>query len=196
MIKRNWKGQPDCFFCDQAETVNHLLFNCYVARTVWATIATCLGASDIPVNTSQIWRWCEKWIPGCRQFYAVGIAAIFWVIWKCRNKMCFDGKVLKNPIEIICHACALMRFWAGLQKDEDKEKLIQGVNNMLRIATRLLTKSQSDAARPPMLRDKEKTKMLSRIRRSEGLRSAGGSLFWVFWLSSCFLALCWPASLC
>lgn len=50
----------------------------------------------------------------------MGIAAIYWAIWKSRNKACFNGKLLKNPSEIICHASALMRFWAGLQRDEDK----------------------------------------------------------------------------
>lgn len=119
LIKRNWKGHPYCFFCDQPESVNHLLFNCCVSRTVQAIIATCLGATDIPLNTSQSRRWCKKWLPG-GGFFSVGIAAIYWAIWKSRNKACFNGKLLKNPSEIICHASALMRFWAGLQRDEDK----------------------------------------------------------------------------
>lgn len=124
-----------------------------MSRTVWATTATCLGASDIPLNTSQSWRWCEKWLPGGKKFYAVGIAAIYWVIWKSCDKACFDGKLLKNPIEIMCLASALMRFWAGLQRDEDKEVLIQGANDMLKIAIRLLTKPSSGAARLQMLQD-------------------------------------------
>jgi hypothetical protein len=43
MIKRNWKGNPECYFCDQHETINHLFFGCSVAKVIWACIAKCLG---------------------------------------------------------------------------------------------------------------------------------------------------------
>ena len=41
-------------------------------------------------------------------------SAICWEIWKCRNRACFDKKVIKNPAEIVVHVCALMSYWAGL----------------------------------------------------------------------------------
>jgi hypothetical protein len=50
-----------------------------------------------------------------------------------RNKVCFDGKK-NNPIEIIGHACAFMRYWTGLYAEVDREMLINGVNTMLRVA--------------------------------------------------------------
>jgi hypothetical protein len=46
--------------------------------------------------------------------------------------------VIKNPIEIICHAGTLMRFWTGLYAEVDREMLINGVNTMLQVAARLL----------------------------------------------------------
>ena len=88
-----------------------------------------------------------------KKIYVLGIAAIYWAIWKTRNKACFDGKLLNNPIEIICHTCALMRFQAGLQSYEDKELLIQGVNDMLKIVVQLLTKPSSSVVRMQLLRD-------------------------------------------
>lgn len=59
-------------------------------------------------------------------------------------------------MEIICHACALMKFRAGLQSDEDKEMLIIGVNAMLKMATQLLAKPSGDAIRTKLLRDADK----------------------------------------
>jgi hypothetical protein len=97
MVKQNWKGEPSCYFCRQPETVNHLLFTCSIAKVVWATVATCLGANDIPSSFQYSWNWCEKWIPNGKQFFAVGIAAVCWAIWKMRNKICFEGKKCKNP---------------------------------------------------------------------------------------------------
>jgi hypothetical protein len=41
MLKRNWSGDPNCYFCNSPESANHLLFRCLVAKVVWATVATC-----------------------------------------------------------------------------------------------------------------------------------------------------------
>jgi hypothetical protein len=46
--------------------------------------------------------------------------------------------MLKNPLEILCHANALMVFWAGLYKEMDQEKLIEGANLMLKVAKEVL----------------------------------------------------------
>lgn len=70
-----------------------------------------------------------------------------------RNKICFEGKKLHNPLEIVCHACALIKFWAGLQKEVDKETLIQGVDAMLKIAVQLLAKKRLDTNQLDMLQD-------------------------------------------
>lgn len=55
-------------------------------------------------------------------------------IWRYRNKVCFDKKLIKGSLEIICHACALMRHWTGLYAEMGREKLIERVNTMLRVA--------------------------------------------------------------
>jgi hypothetical protein len=41
-------------------------------------------------------------------------------------------------MEIICHAGALMKFWAGLYPELDKEALEEGVNVMLKVAMDIL----------------------------------------------------------
>jgi len=76
MIKRNWSGDPACYFCPIDETATHLFFQCSVTRAVWATIATCIGANNIPQFLNQSWAWCESWLPGEKKFHTLGIAAI------------------------------------------------------------------------------------------------------------------------
>ena len=44
MIKRKWQGDQSCYFCNQTESANHLLFQCSVAKAVWAIVAISLGA--------------------------------------------------------------------------------------------------------------------------------------------------------
>ena len=36
MIRRNWPGDPSCYFCSQPGTVDHLLFQCSTAKVVWS----------------------------------------------------------------------------------------------------------------------------------------------------------------
>jgi hypothetical protein len=40
-----------------------------------------------------------------------------------------------------------MKFWAGLQKEVDKEMLIQGVDTMIKIALQLLSKKHQAVTR-------------------------------------------------
>lgn len=42
-----------------------------------------------------------------------------------------------NPVTIVCFACSLMSYWAGLFLDDDKEALVPGVNMMMEIALKL-----------------------------------------------------------
>lgn len=36
------------------------------------------------------------------EVYGVGLAAVSWIIWRTTNAICFDGKRVKAPTEIIC----------------------------------------------------------------------------------------------
>lgn len=131
-------------FCDQEESVTHLFFVCPADK-----VAQSLGADDRPQNLAQSWKWAKKWLPNGNKFHAFGIAAICWAIWKTRNKACFDGKLAKYPAEIVCYACAFMRYWTGLYLAEIQEMMVERVNTMLHVATRLLAESAffgSDAA--------------------------------------------------
>jgi hypothetical protein len=55
-LKRKWKGDTVCFFCNNTETVQHLFFHCTIAKSVWATIATSLGATNVPTSFEQSWK--------------------------------------------------------------------------------------------------------------------------------------------
>jgi hypothetical protein len=53
-------------------------------------------------------------------------------------------KERKNSAEIICYACALMTYWAGLFPEMDKETLQAGVTTMLQIAKLMIRSKQGD----------------------------------------------------
>jgi hypothetical protein len=117
-----------------------------VAKTIWAIVAKCFGADTIPRNLDQCWRWVEKWLPfGKKNYHAFGISAICWAIWKARNRACFDKVVIKSPLNIFCHICALMKYWAGLYAESNKEQLVEGINTMLRVAKGVLKRQREEA---------------------------------------------------
>jgi len=61
---------------------------------------------------------------------------------KPETNVVLKEKKIKNPAEIICYACALMTYWAGLFPEMDKETLQAGVTTMLQIATKLMLRSK------------------------------------------------------
>jgi hypothetical protein len=55
--RRNWDKDDVCKFCDVEETVNHLLFQCPIARETWCWIRDRLGwpsAPYLPLLTFRI----------------------------------------------------------------------------------------------------------------------------------------------
>ena len=39
MLKRHWVGSPTCHFCFENETIEHLFFQCPVAKITWESLA-------------------------------------------------------------------------------------------------------------------------------------------------------------
>ena len=55
-----------------------------------------------------------------------------------QKQNCFDNKKLKNPAEIVIHACALMSFWADLYDAELQSKIMDSVKLVLSCAYKVL----------------------------------------------------------
>jgi hypothetical protein len=143
LLRRNWQGDPSCYFCESPETIDHLFFECPIAKVIWGVIAMCFHQKCRPKTYSQYWAWIPNALPGGSRMYMVGLAAVCWTIWKGRNRVCYEKKQIKNPGELLFSACGFLRYWAGLQRDEDQRQLINaGVNLMMRTATKLLRKEE------------------------------------------------------
>ena len=67
----------------------------------------------------------------------VGIVAVLWSIWKCRNKACFERKLPNDPIELVYTACNWVDSWAILPKQEASRRNLQ-------LGTRLLKQVAND----------------------------------------------------
>lgn len=151
MLKRKWVGDPTCRFCDNVETLDHLFFQCSTVKIIWGCVAACFGTNRIPGNLCQFWKWIKESLPGGEYVHCFGLAAIAWATWKARNKACFEHKLIKHPVEILFHACSLMKFWAGLFKIEVQEQIAEGVQLLLTMAHTILNSQQRSPPTPPRL---------------------------------------------
>ena len=135
--KKKWPGNPTCSFCDQVETVDHLFFTCPVAKVTWNVLGKAIGTSTRPLNLWQAIAWVYAFLPGGETFYMVGLAAIRWSIWVTRNKVTFEGHVVRSPFEIVFTVCSFLLYWSGLQGNDDKAELAEGAKKLMKLATAL-----------------------------------------------------------
>jgi hypothetical protein len=52
-----------------------------------------------------------------------------------RNRACFEGKLIKSPIDLICYATVFTKYWAGLNTDADQEAIRQGADALINMPT-------------------------------------------------------------
>ena len=88
----------------------------YYGYPTWRAVACMFGTDLCPNNMWQAYSWCHSFFPEGEVFYTMGIAAICWAIWTCRNRATFEFIPLKSPFECTFSTCALLCYWAGLMK--------------------------------------------------------------------------------
>jgi hypothetical protein len=50
------------------------------------------------------------------------------------NRSCFEGKLIKSPIELIHYATVFMNYWAGLNSIADQDNIRRGAGNLINVA--------------------------------------------------------------
>jgi len=111
------KVDPQCKVCCQkTESAGHLLWECPLARNVWALcqgkIQKCSNdAQDFfalfRMQVDQLTKMLDKW------------ATISWAIWNARNKFCFE-KIQRHPKAILEGAIGYL---------DEHQKLVAAMRN-------------------------------------------------------------------
>ena len=60
LLKRRWKGGSKCCFCPKDETIQHLFFECHMAKFVWTAIFFAFGVRA-PTNVNDM---LGSWLNG------------------------------------------------------------------------------------------------------------------------------------
>ncbi|KAG8060373.1 hypothetical protein GUJ93_ZPchr0002g26796 [Zizania palustris] len=123
LVKRGWKGDiKNCVFCCREESVQHLFFDCSVAKFIWRMVYTCFNIGPF-ADMKHVWdTWFGKLNKRVRNVVGVGLAAVFWSVWRSRNDACFQNKLINDPLIFVKLICFWLSFWSKLQKSEAREK--------------------------------------------------------------------------
>jgi hypothetical protein len=122
LAKCNWQGSILCCFCHKDETIQHLFFDCPLARSIWSIIQVSTNIY-LPHSVSNMFgTWgLDKDV---KSLVLAGAAAICWAIWRCRNDIVFDQKVVPSSSQVIYLDIHWLCIWTVLQKPGTRDTVL------------------------------------------------------------------------
>jgi hypothetical protein len=92
--------------------INHLFFACPIASLVWRVVHFTFDVS------SPVTNMFGKWINGVEKHtkarIRLGVCALVWTLWNCRNDMVFNKIGTAHFLQVIYMATHRTREWSYL----------------------------------------------------------------------------------
>ena len=123
LAKRNWKGDTKCCFCSSSETIQHLFFDCHVARFVWNAVYVVFGIQPPTSMSFLLGSWLGNFSRKLQKHILVGASALCWTIWLSRNDVVFQKTIPNSYLQVIFRGIYWARCWSQLSKEEEKLSL-------------------------------------------------------------------------
>ncbi|GJV50140.1 zinc finger, CCHC-type containing protein [Tanacetum coccineum] len=106
-----------CPVCDDdMETTKHLFIECPMAVELWNLVSTWWDVGDYPRDIQGLSSWADlvNLNNFSKGYFDVVIPTTFWVLWRFRNRVCFDAKpprkdTLGVEIKVLSHSWILHR---------------------------------------------------------------------------------------
>ena len=70
----------------------------------------------------------------------MGIAAVCWAIWRCRNDIIFNKIKINSILQVIFRGTYWLRFWAQLQREEQVKNTLSVMSRNIEIVALDLVK--------------------------------------------------------
>ena len=114
LVRKNWKGSQKCCGCNSDETIQHLFLDCPYASMVWRIIFFATGLNPPRSISHMFGTWLNNQHKKTRYLIWVGVAAVCWAIWRCRNDIIFNKIKVNSILQVIFRGTYWLRFWAQL----------------------------------------------------------------------------------
>jgi hypothetical protein len=103
-IKRNLKGNVMCCFCDSYESIQHLFFECVLAKFIWIVIQITFGLA-IPLNIKHVFsELVQRMNEKDKMLLYVGMGTIFCLIWLSLNDLVFNKAPISSYMQVMFKA--------------------------------------------------------------------------------------------
>jgi hypothetical protein len=102
--------------------VNHIMFGCMCNRYVWVVIKEVLGWDKCPTLLEDfVCNWLDGALSNNNRTILFGLGVVCWALWKVRNKMTIEKKVIRSPKDVIYNIVLLMQQWEILLPDREQD---------------------------------------------------------------------------
>ena len=126
LAKRNWNGNKCCSFCDTEETIQHLFFECPLAKIVWRIVHMAINITP-PKNITHLFgSWLKGIDKSTLKSIRVGVCAVLWALWNVRNDFVFNKPKKSSFLQVIPLITHWIRSWSNLQPAEDRHVMESG----------------------------------------------------------------------
>lgn len=150
LARKNWKGSQRCVCCNLNETIQHLFIDCPSAKMIWRFIFYATGLTPPKSINHMFGSWLNNQHKDFKQLIWVGVAAMCWAIWKCRNDIIFRKTKFNSILQVIFRGAYWLRFWAQLQrKEQAKDTLIATSKRLEVVALHLADRGWNNIYRLP-----------------------------------------------
>jgi hypothetical protein len=109
LARKNWKGSKKCVSCNRNENIQHLFLDCPFAKTIWHIIFFATNLKQ-PRSISHLFGpWLNNQTKTMKGLIWVGVAALCWAIWRCRNDLIFNKLKTNSIMQVIFRGAYWLR---------------------------------------------------------------------------------------
>jgi len=92
------------------EAIQHLFIDCPLTKTIWGIIFFATNLTQPRSINHMFGTWLRNQNKRMRSLIWVGVAAICWAIWLCRNDVIFNELKTNSIMQVICRGAFWLRF--------------------------------------------------------------------------------------
>ena len=134
LAKKNWQGSSHCAFCGGDETIEDLFLACPFAKLVWRVVF-CTYNIPPPTNVSNMFgNWLNGVDKKTKARIHIGVSAICWSIWNCRNNLVFNRQNTFHVLQVIHMTVHWIQLWAFLLPSDQRELMVAGCTRLMQVA--------------------------------------------------------------
>jgi hypothetical protein len=129
--KRKNLDDASCLFCSDKETIDHMFFDCIVAKRAWTVISRIIGmqVGESYESIAKLWL-CNK-IFGITNMVT---STVCWSIWKLRNAICFQDTPWVSMQMLWHRVLPMLRCWkilVPIQLMDDFDSVVASLERMM-----------------------------------------------------------------